>query len=605
MSDERAADIEEINELIRRGDLVGAWRLLDTHQIEQSSSPGMLVTARLLRLRGRYNEARTLLENALVVAPDDTGVLAEIARIALDAGEPEIAQGWYQRAYLDKAHGEEWVLDWVELLCRLNRLDVAQRIAATYCERVPASARGWFYLGLAYQRSNLVNLALHAYECAMQLDETVPMLRNNIAVAYIETGNYVHARSLLEHTLRDEPGNALAWTNLASVLLKNGDPVAAQVAAERACVLAPDYVPALQICSDVHKELQEWDRALAVAHRALNVEPDNASLAWSLAVLQLMLGHYAAGWANHEARWDGSPELRNTLSDLSIPRWTGHSLAGRTLFIWSEPGYGGVLQFVQFLPLIAGKVRQAGGKLVFGCSSSLLTLVQRSLGEVVETIMEQDQPSSRWPTFDYHLPLASLPLILGVTLDQLPVMTSYLKADRAKYDVSSLRCASEVRRIRVGLVWRGDLTNKLKPLRAVDPLTFARAFSRVQGVEFVSLQLDAGSDSQVMRDDGLPLTDCTDEPRSFDDTASLLQSLDLVITVCSSVAHLAGALGMPAWVLLDVNPHWVWMTERSDSPWYPSIRLYRQREYCSWDTVLAEVARDLAALAGTDAPQFI
>lgn len=606
MIDERAVDVEEINELIRQGDLVGAWRLLDTHTVGQSKLPGMpSATGRLLRLRGRHNEARVLLENTLVVTPDDTGVLVELARIALDAGEPDAAQGWYERAYLDQAHGEEWVLDWVELLCRLNRLDVAQRIAAKYCEHVPASARGWFCLGFAYQRSGLHDDALHAYERAMQLDNRVPMLRNNMSVAYIETGSYAQAQSILEHTLRDEPGNALAWTNLAAVLLRRGDPAAAQIAAERACVLAPDYTVALQTCSDVHKELQEWDRALALAHRALNLELGNASLAWSLAMLQLMLGHYAAGWSNHEARWDGSPELRNTLPNLPVPRWTGQSLAGRTLFIWSEQGYGSALQFVRFLPLIAGKVRQAGGKLVFCCFASLLTLVQRSLGDVVETIVAHDQPSSNWPAFDYHLPLASLPLILGVTLDQLPVMTSYLKADRAKDGVSPSQRAPEGRRIRVGLVWRGSSTHKRSQLRAVDPLTLATTFGRVRGIEFVSLQLDAGSDSQVMRDAGLQLTDRTEELRSFDDTALLLQSLDLMITVCTSVAHLAGALGVPTWVLLDVNPHWTWMTGRSDSPWYPSIRLYRQQEYGQWDPVLAQVARDLAALAGTEPPQLV
>jgi tetratricopeptide (TPR) repeat protein len=599
MSNDVRSHLERIGELTAQGDLVGAWRLLEAQRPLHPGHPGVLAAiGRLLRLRGRHVEARALLDRTLQDTPDDTQVQIELAYIARDLGEREAAHGWFERAYGDRTRGEGWVLDWIDLLCGLGQLDLAQRVAAAYGERMPEDALGWFRLGLAYQLDKRYELALRSYERATRLDQPVSMLRNNMAAAYIEVGRHDEAQSLLEKVLRDEPDNALAWTNLATVLLKGCDPAAAQVAAERACALAPGYAVALQSCANVLGELQQWDGALHFAQRASELEPNNMSVTWLLATLQLLRGDYAAGWLNHEARWDGSPELSGNWPNLPVPRWAGQSLNGKTLFIWSEQGYGDVLQFVRFLPRIAQEVAHAGGKLVFGCWKPLLTLMRRSLGDEVETIVELDQSSSLHG-FDYHLPLASLPLMLGVTPDRLSTTEPYLKADRAKVDAWRSRHGAGTLRLKVGLVWSGSRTHQRNPLRAVDPLAVARALGSVQGVDFVCVQIGAGEEVKAMCEAGLRLTDPTPELTSFDDTAALLESLDLVITVCTSVAHLAGALGVPAWVLLDVKPHWVWMTGRSDSPWYPSIRLYRQQEYGRWDHVLPLVAHDLAALAGT------
>jgi len=599
MSDSIAVSLARIDELTVQGDLIGAWRLLNAGELGQSGHSGVLVArARLLRLRGRHLEARVSLEQRLLDSPCDSAVQVELARIALDFGEPdEVAHAWYERAYGDEAIGERWVLDWVDLLCRLKRFEVAQSVVLAYCECVPASAHGWFVLGLTYQLQNQHDLALSAYDRALQLDATVPMLRNNMAASYIETGAHAQAKLLLEQALREEPANALAWTNLAIVLLRGMDPAAAQVAVERACALAPDYLVALQIGSNVHKELQEWDRALALVQRGLTLQPGDASMLWSLAMLQLLRGDYAAGWSSHEARWDGSPELRNSLPNIPAPRWQGQSLAGKTLFVWSEQGYGDVIQFVRFLPSIAERVRREGGKLVFCCYSGLCTLVRRSLGGDVDTIVSHDQ-APPYPPPDFHLPLASLPLMLNVTLDQLPVAQAYLKADDAKVDAWRVSSPARSGRFRVALVWSGSRTHQRNPLRAVDPLAYARTFKHFESIDFVSVQLDGGSEVQAMCDEGLRVIDHCGELSSFDDTAALLQSMDLVITVCTSAAHLAGSLGVPTWVLLDVNPHWVWMTERNDSPWYPSIRLYRQQKHGQWAPVLEQVARDLDAVTG-------
>ena len=420
------------------------------------------------------------------------------------------------------------------------------------------------------------------------------MLRNNTAAAYIELREYDLAQSLLEQTLTDEPGNAMAWTNLASVLLRSGDPRASQIAAERACTLAPDFSGALQIYSNVLKELQRWDAALELARRALDLEPHNSSYAWSVAMLQLLRGDFENGWRNHEARWQGSPELRDVSPNVPAPLWQGEPLEGRTLFVWGEQGHGDAMQFVRFVPLIAERVKREGGRLVYCCFSNLLPLFERSLAGVVETIVPHDQQPL--PDFDVHLPLCSLPLMLGTRIEDLPVRASYLKADAAKTDAWRGRGESRGR-LRVGLAWSGSRTHQRNPYRSLDALAFARTFGAFREIEFFSLQVNAADEVSAASEAGLRLTDVTSEFQSFDDTAALIQGLDLVITVCTSVAHLAGALGVPTWVLLDVNPHWVWMTDRQDSPWYPSVRLYRQTEFQQWEPVLARVAADLTRLA--------
>jgi tetratricopeptide (TPR) repeat protein len=217
MSNSIAVSLERIDELTVQGDLIGAWRLLDADELGQSGHSGVLVArARLLGLRGRHVEARVLLEQRLLDSPSDSAVQVELARIALHFGEAEVAHAWYERAYRDDARGEGWVLDWVDLLCRLKRLEVAQSVMLAYCECTPASANGWFVLGLTYQLQSQHDLALSAYDRALQLDATIPMLRNNLAASYIETRMLKRNRCWSRHFAKGRPTRLLGLISLPS-----------------------------------------------------------------------------------------------------------------------------------------------------------------------------------------------------------------------------------------------------------------------------------------------------------------------------------------------------------------------------------------------------
>ncbi|MBR8334159.1 tetratricopeptide repeat protein [Burkholderia ambifaria] len=587
--------LDRAEALIARGSLIEAARLLPLDRAAESTQPRELIlTSRLLGLRGRYGEARDLLDRALNFDATNVEALTERARLAVRLGDDAGADGWFERAYQHGAPGDDWMVDWIDVLLRLGKHDSARDIATIRCERAPDQAAPWFRLGLAHQQVRHQLQALDAYRHAERIEPTLPMLRNNMGAAHLELKQYDDATALLEKALEDDPDNALAWNNLATALLRLGALPDSLVAAERACAIAPHYATALQTYSYVLRECQQWEKALRTAERALELEPQSMSLVWTVAMLQLMHGDYANGWERHEARWQGAPEMRGVAHNLAVPQWRGEALAGRTILVWGEQGHGDVLQFVRFVPALAERVRREGGKLVYCCFASLLPLLERSVGDAVECVISHEQRPL--PAFNCHLPLCSLPLALGVRLEHLPGRTAYLRADADKVHAWRKRCASDAR-LKVGLVWTGSRDHQRNPMRSVDPADFAKAFRSIPGVDFYSLQVDAADEAGRGRDAGLRLVDHTHEFESFDDTAAFVQSLDLVITVCTAVAHLAGGLGVPTWVLLDVNPHWVWMTGRSDSPWYPSVRLYRQRSFGDWSAVFEQLGHDLKVLA--------
>ncbi|WP_063805134.1 tetratricopeptide repeat protein [Burkholderia ubonensis] len=585
--------LEAVDVALNQGNLIGAAMILEARGAAESTDPHELVLlARVLLLRGRRQQAIAMLERALEQDGQHIAALVVRAHDAIAQGDLPAASEWFSRAWQAGRHGESWVIQWLDVLMQLGLHPRASEVAQAHCACVPQSDAAWFWLGYVQHVTRQFPAALQSYEHCARLNPKRPMLANNLAALCLERGDIARGRELLELTLGDDPHNALAWTNYAVALLKQHELTAAQIAVERALAIHPDYPVALRVHSNVLKELQEWDRARAAIDRAQALMPE-AATTWSQAMLQLAHGEYEAGWVSHEARWLGSPEMSDRHYTMPMPRWEGQSLAGKTLVVWGEQGHGDVLQFVRFVPVLAERVKREGGTLVYCTFHTLQSLLERSLAGVVVPIVVTKE--SELPSADWHVPLASLPLMLGVRVEDLPMSQRYLKADTARVDAWRNRLRDS-RGLRVGLVWSGNRTHQRNSLRSVSPVAYAKALGAIKGVEFFNLQVSAAEEVQSAGDAGLRIRDHTAEFASYDDTAAYIQNLDLIITVCTSIAHLAGGLGVPTWLLLDVNPHWVWMTERSDSPWYPSVKLYRQSAYQQWDTVLTRVATDVRKL---------
>jgi hypothetical protein len=330
--------------------------------------------------------------------------------------------------------------------------------------------------------------------------------------------------------------------------------------------------------------LDRLDEAAASFDRAIAVAPDLPEARWNKALLDLSRGDFASGLPGYEWRWRrGDAEgLRN----FTQPQWRGEDLDGRTILLHAEQGFGDTLQMVRYVPMVAAR----GGRVILEVPDALLPLLADLKGAAA--LLGR---GSALPDFDLHCPLMSLPLAFGTTLDTIPSDVPYLRAPTGRLNawrarLDNLPCP------RIGLVWSGKPSHKNDHNRSIPLATFAPAV-RQTGLTFVSLQREYrdADRTDLARWPNLKRFDhaLTD----FADTAALIDQLDLVIAVDTAVAHLAGAMGKPLWVLLSHIQDWRWLLGHADSPWYPTARLLRQPQIGDWDSVIAKLTQDLAAFA--------
>jgi tetratricopeptide (TPR) repeat protein len=369
-----------------------------------------------------------------------------------------------------------------------------------------------------------------------------------------------------------------------------------------AAALAGDMAESHTNMGVLFKSLGNYRQAARSFDRALLLQPDDPAANFEQAFLHLTLGEFRQGWPLYEARFR-VPALNIPQRDFGVPRWDGKApLAGKVLLVHAEQGLGDTLQFARYLPVLL----ERGAAVVFEVMPSLVALL-RSLPEDIR-IIPRGEPL---PPADYHCPLLSLPMAFGTQLETIPNKVPYLAADPNRIASWAHRMQS-LPGLRVGIAWQGNLQverliwarGRSIPLAALAPL------AQVPGVSLVSLQKGPGAEqlhSAAFRDRVLDLGDKLDPgPDAFPDTAAVIANLDLIITSDTSIAHLAGALARPTWVALNASPDWRWLLDRPDSPWYPTLRLFRQPDRTrGWDPVVTDLATALAALArsaGAPAP---
>jgi tetratricopeptide (TPR) repeat protein len=325
-----------------------------------------------------------------------------------------------------------------------------------------------------------------------------------------------------------------------------------------------------------------WAAAVAEFAEAVRLRPDWALAHWNLGFALLRQGDYARGWREYEWRAQ-VPELGVGRVQCRQPRWDGSPLNGRRILLYAEQGLGDTIQFSRYVPLVAGR----GGKVALICHAELVSLLANLPGvERCEAHSERTRAD-----FDVHCPLPSLPGVMGTTAASIPARVPYLTADAGKARYWGERLAGETRR-KIGLAWAGRRTHWDDHHRSMAFGQMAK-LAEAGNARFISLQKgEAGPVGSVGG-----ITDWTQELKDFSDTAGLAANLDLVISVDTSVAHLAGAMGKPVWLLLPFAPDWRWGLERSDSAWYPTMRLFRQKREGDWQSPLEEAAGAMKSLA--------
>lgn len=346
----------------------------------------------------------------------------------------------------------------------------------------------------------------------------------------------------------------------------------------------PGFVQALYNLANALVQAGLSGEAIEFAREVIRRDAAHADAHWLMGMLLLLHGNYREGWQEYEWRWQAEKFLAK-IPDLGRPLWDGSPLAGRTLLIQMEQGRGDMIQFARFIPLAAAM----GGRVVVRAVPELVSLLSTAAG--VSQVVDQNGPL---PDFDVYIPAMSLPYVLDITLESLPTQTPYFQPDPRKVEKFGREMPADGL-FRVGLVWQGASENRDNSNRSC-ALTDFQSLSDLEGVVFYSLQIGEGSEQLESLPVAMKIVDLTDRIHDFADTAALIESLDLVISVCTSVTHLAGALGKPVWTLLHFASDWRWLLERADSPWYPSMRLFRQTTAGDWTTVIASVRQELSMM---------
>lgn len=409
----------------------------------------------------------------------------------------------------------------------------------------PQDANAWNALGIALFNEKSTEAALAAFRRGLELAPRNAVLHTNCGNALRVLGRLDEAEPPARQAAMLSPKQPLMWQNLASVLLEMGRVEDAIEAYGRALEADPDYRAAL------------WDRSNAL----------------------LRAGRFLEGWRDYDARW-----RINKRPTLGHPAWDGQSFAGRSLILLAEQGLGDSLLAWRFLPA----VKALGGRVILQCRDPLLRLAGRL--PWVDQVVRRDGPQ---PEADLECRLLDLPRLLGVTLENLPTRPYLPQPDAAERQRFKPLFAAAGQRAKIGIAWSGSVTFAANAQRSLLPEPFL-GLLEVPGISLYSLQI--GPRAEDLRKPGYErlITDLSPFIKDMQDTAAVLAELDLVVTVDTSLAHLAGALGRPLWVLLHHLPYWIWM-DGPATPWYPTARLYRQQRPGAWEPVLAAVRRDLRA----------
>jgi FKBP-type peptidyl-prolyl cis-trans isomerase 2 len=407
----------------------------------------------------------------------------------------------------------------------------------------PKHAGAFYNMGVAFHGKGLIDQAILCYEIAIGFNQEFTEAHHNLGVAYNEKGKFDEALVCFQRVLQLKPDHAGAFYNLGNTLTAQG----------------------------------HYNEAKQCYKKAIEIKPDHADAQWSLGLINLRLGNFEEGWKGYEWRWELKDIIRKR--DFSQPLWDGHDVDGHTILLHAEQGFGDTLHFIRYAPLVA----ERGAKVVVECQKELVSLL-RNIEGVSQVIAHGEQ----LPDFDFHCPLLSLPFVFSTGLDTIPAQIPYVSAEPDLVQKWRNRIKADKSAIKIGLVWAGSPKLKFGHSRSCPIETFS-ALAQRNDITFYSLQKGEAEEQAKNPPEGIKLIDTSDEIHDFSDTAAIIANLDLVISVDTASAHLAGALGKPVWVLLPFVPDWRWMKDREDSPWYPTMRLFRQPSAGDWESVIGLV----------------
>ena len=529
---------------------------------------------------GRSDLAVEYISQALRLKPDFAEAHCNLGMALAKQDKLAEAVVCYEQALRIKPDHAEAHNNLGNALRKQGKLDEAVNSYLQALRFKPDTAETHCNLGVALHLQGNPTAAVACFQQALRLKPNYAEARHNLGLALARLVSLTEAIDGHHQTLRLEPDCAEAYCSLGVALLQQGMQREAVAYYEQALRLKPNYAQAHSNLGVALAELGRLKDAVACCQEALRHEPDYAEAHVNVAYFSFLQGNFTEGWPEHEWRWkrrDISPPA------FEQPRWDGSSLQGQTILLFAEQGLGDTLQFVRYAPI----VKQTGATVMVQCPGPLLRLLATCAG-IDRLVTEDGEP----PSFQVQSSLLSLPWVFGTTLATIPANIPYLSADPDLRTQWQQRLGV-IEGFKVGIAWQGNQQHALDQRRSVPLRTFA-PLAGISGVRLVSLQKGPGREQLSELADRMEVLDLADELVDFADTAALMSNLDLVITVDTAVAHLAGAMGLPVWVVLPLFPDWRWLLDRDDSPWYPSMRLFRQTAWGEWEGVFKRLTDALA-----------
>lgn len=572
-----------------------------------SSKPGsgrhldaLLREAVELQQNGALAEAETVYREILDLRPRHFDALQLLGALALQAGRYEEGAALLEKAAVIDPRQPHVHSNLAFALNALGRHDAALAAANKALALKSGFVDALNNRGMALAGLDRPDEALATFEKALAAKPDFPEAWSNRSCTLRDLGRPEEAVASCDQAIALRPNYAEAWSNRGNALSDLNRPLDAQASYERALASSSIVADAWNNLGLTFVDMNRHAEALTCYERALAIAPDSAETHWNRALCMLQTGALAAGFAEYEWRWKRK-RIAAGMREFDAPLWLGETpLDGKTILLHAEQGLGDTLQFCRYAALVATR----GARVVLEVQPELVRLLARLEG-VAELVASGDP----LPPFDFHTPLLSLPFALGTTIETIPASTPYLFADA---DTSArwrarVAQATPSQTLKVGLVWAGGHRPHVPELRKNDArrsLSFDRFAPIVEtpGVQFFSLQ--KGEKAVQQLDErrahhaaSANVIDWTGELNDFADTAALVENLDLVLSVDTSTAHLAGAMNKPVWILNRLDTCWRWMLEREDTPWYPSARLFRQPTLGDWDSVIDSVVRELKSRA--------
>lgn len=528
----------------------------------------------VLAAMGRTEDAMAAYRQALAIAPDLPEANNNLANLLRAGGQMNEAIACYRKVVSARPDLLQVWINLAETAHMKGDMPLAAEAYQHVLAQAPSNAEAWNNLGNVMQSLGHLDHTVEAYEKALGLRPNFPEAHQNLGQALVKLGRLDQAIAAFRQAIALRPDYAEANRSLGNAL-RDADQIDQSIAAHNQSIQINSNSPVAH--SDLGNALRDagqFDEAIAAYRKAISVQPDYAPAHFNLGLNLLLRGELREGWAEHDWRWRIN-ELGLFQPFLSRPKWTGDDLAGRAILLHAEQGFGDSIQFARFVPLVARR----GGKIILYCQPELTRLFKQLEG--VDRIISPPEPP---PEHDVQCALMSLPGVFDTTLETIPADIPYLRADPELSARWRERAMKTEAWLRVGLAWSGrkEHTNDRRrslSLAALAPLL------QSPNVVFFGLGKEQVEQTSVI--------DLSSELTDFADTAALIDNLDLVISVDTAVAHLAGAMGKPVWTMLPFIPDWRWLLGRDDSPWYPTMKLFRQPRAGDWSTVVEAISKSL------------